>query len=217
MNEPYYTLAQLHTAGVCTSLDLHFARFIRTLGEGGELLELGAGLASNWIGRGHSCLELAALSERTLPVENPPQSGCCPPLAEWLASLRDTGVVGPPGAGTPLILDRTRLYLRRYWGYEYRLALRLLEWARRPAPPLADSNKLRARLARLFESGAQRPDWQKIAAVTALLKPFCVISGGPGTGKTTTVVKILVLLLEQNPALRIVLAAPTGKAAARLQ
>jgi exodeoxyribonuclease V alpha subunit len=61
-------------------------------------------------------------------------------------------------------------------------------------------------------------DWQRLAAAVAALKRFAVISGGPGTGKTTTVVRILALLLEQAPApLRIALAAPTGKAAARMQ
>ncbi|MEW5802028.1 MAG: exodeoxyribonuclease V subunit alpha [bacterium] len=63
------------------------------------------------------------------------------------------------------------------------------------------------------------PDWQKIAALTAVRRMFCVISGGPGAGKTSTVVKVLALLLEQakGKALRIAMAAPTGKAAARLK
>ncbi|MDQ3774096.1 MAG: exodeoxyribonuclease V subunit alpha, partial [Pseudomonadota bacterium] len=65
--------------------------------------------------------------------------------------------------------------------------------------------------------GGVRPDWQKTAAATALLRHLCIVSGGPGTGKTTTVVKVLALLLALHPALRVALAAPTGKAAARLQ
>ena len=67
------------------------------------------------------------------------------------------------------------------------------------------------------QEGGVRPDWQKIAAATALLRRLCIVSGGPGTGKTTTVVKVLALLLALHPALRVALAAPTGKAAARLQ
>ncbi|MDD2336757.1 MAG: exodeoxyribonuclease V subunit alpha, partial [Geobacteraceae bacterium] len=75
-------------------------------------------------------------------------------------------------------------------------------------------------ISRLFrDSTGNGPDWQKIAAASALWSRLCVISGGPGTGKTTTVVKILALFLEQGggDGLRIALAAPTGKAAARLR
>jgi exodeoxyribonuclease V alpha subunit len=83
-----------------------------------------------------------------------------------------------------------------------------------------DEILLKEGLERLFGTGKTEDlDWQKVAAFTSVVKRFCVISGGPGTGKTTTVAKILVLIIEQaSPRkLRIALAAPTGKAAARLQ
>ncbi len=76
---------------------------------------------------------------------------------------------------------------------------------------------MRADLTTLFPSHEDVPDWQRIAAATAVLRRLCVISGGPGTGKTTTVIRILALLLAQQPEIRIALAAPTGKAAARMQ
>ncbi|MBW1899106.1 MAG: AAA family ATPase, partial [Deltaproteobacteria bacterium] len=76
-------------------------------------------------------------------------------------------------------------------------------------------------LSRLFgeEKGRKEPDWQKIAAIVTAHRKFCVISGGPGTGKTTTIVKVMALLLEMNHSkpLKIALAVPTGKAAAKLQ
>ena len=133
--------------------------------------------------------------------------------------LLSSGVVGTPETpgALPLILDNDgRLYLHRYFDYERRLATRLVAAASASetvAPVLKD------RLDELFASNRQneRADWQKLAAALALQKRLTIISGGPGTGKTTTVVNLLACLLEQNPECRIALAAPTGKAAARMQ
>jgi exodeoxyribonuclease V alpha subunit len=129
-------------------------------------------------------------------------------------------VVGRPGEQTPLILDTgNRLYLYRYWRYEQELAAGLRQRAGQRGA-VHDRSALRDGLTRLFApSPPGGPDWQRIAAAVALWSRFTVISGGPGTGKTTTVVKILALLLEQaaDRPLRIALAAPTGKAAARLK
>ncbi len=161
----------------------------------------------------------------------------------WLAALARSPVVAraedcisrptSAEAGTqmfrPLVLDHGGLlYLYRYWDYEKRLAARLLALDR--AAHLG-SDEARAQLLRqLFgeapAASAERndspgsgahPDQQRIAAATALARRLCVISGGPGTGKTATVVKILCALLMLAPELRVALAAPTGKAAARMQ
>ncbi|GAA4015854.1 exodeoxyribonuclease V subunit alpha [Actimicrobium antarcticum] len=136
------------------------------------------------------------------------------------ACLTDSGVTGSPAApgAQPLILDDDdRLYLHRYYDYEQRLARRLMQ--PRAALPQIDP-ALKTRLNNLFApnqaSLAGRPDWQKIGAGLSLLSPLTIISGGPGTGKTTTVVNLLACLLEQNPDCRVALAAPTGKAAARM-
>ncbi|MFC6668905.1 AAA family ATPase [Marinobacterium aestuariivivens] len=120
---------------------------------------------------------------------------------------------------TPLVLDRERLYLYRYWRFECDLAVFL---SRRSEALDTDRVAMKASLQRLFPSvdGAAAPDWQKVAAAVAVSRRFAVISGGPGTGKTTTVIKLLALHIEQQLALgvkpRIRLAAPTGKAAARM-
>lgn len=189
-------------------IDNTFADFLCRLATGGidELRPLAMAL-SRGTGDGHICLHL----DEAVPAME---------VSSTAASLRKTGVVGEPGDHTPLILDKeNRLYLYRYWAYERELAEALRTMAAdRPAE--LDKERVREGLSRLFGSAADAgPDWQKIAAAAALWSRLCVISGGPGTGKTTTVVKILALLLEQSGGdrLRLALAAPTGKAAARLR
>ncbi len=136
-------------------------------------------------------------------------------------ALLASGMVGTPQApdGRPLILDSDgRLYLHRYFDYERRLARCLMEPA--PAGTGATAGSVQGLLDRLFAANAQRlgdrPDWQKIATALALEQRLTIISGGPGTGKTTTVVDLLACALAGSPECRIRLAAPTGKAAARM-
>ena len=123
--------------------------------------------------------------------------------------------------GEPLVLSHGRLYLRRYWRHERRIARAVVARgsARLSIPPAS----ARTWIDRLFAShadGARRPDWQRVAAAVALRGRLTIVTGGPGTGKTHTAARLLVLLaaLSPDPArLRIALAAPTGKAAARLK
>ena len=143
--------------------------------------------------------------------------------AEAFASLRATlqqaTVVGAPGEWKPLILDAAgRLYLYRQWEAEHLLAGELIARAQGLREHV-DLEVLSGGLQRLFPLRTDgTPDEQALAAAIAVLKNFTVICGGPGTGKTTTVVKVLALLLEQSETpLRIALTAPTGKAVARLR
>ncbi|MDR2625878.1 MAG: exodeoxyribonuclease V subunit alpha [Zoogloeaceae bacterium] len=135
------------------------------------------------------------------------------------AALHASGVAGDAASGKPLILDGAgHLYLARYFSAETRLVADLL--ARHRAVPPPPGKAARQMLARLFPAAADAqdaPDEQKRAVALALLRRLTVIRGGPGTGKTFTVARLLACLLAEDPALRIALAAPTGKAAARMQ
>ncbi len=211
----------LHSSGIFSPLDTHFARLVaRLAGDGVSELMLAAALASNHTREGHICVDLARISGK--PVSGTKEGGVpviCPILDDWLESLRQSPVVGEPGEYKPLVLDDdARLYLYRYWDYQDKLARAIRE--RTIDSDAIDLTLLKQGLSSLFpDDKTEKIHWQKVAAFNAVTKKFCVISGGPGTGKTTTVARILALLLEQaSPKkLRISLAAPTGKAAARLQ
>ena len=204
---------------IFSPLDVHFAGLLTRLsGTESEDLFLAAALASQYQGLGHVCCDLSGLAGKRL-VEGEPDSPVCPELEHWSAGLEKERVVGRPGEYKPLILDGPRLYLYRYWEYEKKLLDFLKKRTAVEAAP-ADEAVISGGLIRLFPPpGAEGTDWQQVAALAAVWKNICVISGGPGTGKTFTVAKILALLLEQenSGAKRIALAAPTGKAAARLQ
>ena len=202
-----------------SATDRHFAAFIqREAGSAPPWLGLAVSLASNAVTSGNICLNLADIADTKILVDGSEQR--VPLLGELQEQLVGTGVVGAPGEFKPLVLDGDgRLYLYRYWKYERDLARVIMEKAATPSIDL-DQTLLSEGVQRLFPvSKGEGSDWQKIAAVAAVRKRFCVISGGPGTGKTSTVVKIIALLLEQatESRLRIALAAPTGKAAARLK
>jgi exodeoxyribonuclease V alpha subunit len=213
----------LRASGLFSWLDLHFAAFIaRLAGAGGALeIPLAAALLSRRQRAGHLCLELnhpagsaAAAALADVGIALPEASG-------WAAALKKSDVVGRPGEFAPLILDaRLRLYLHRYWEYQDTIAGALRQRSASIFPDL-DARRLAEGMARLFPPppSPEGTDWQKVAAFAAISRRFAAISGGPGTGKTTTVAKILALLFEQCGAapFRIALAAPTGKAAARLR
>jgi exodeoxyribonuclease V alpha subunit len=163
--------------------------------------------------KGDVCLPLARMvGQRPWPEH----AFSLPALAEWQAQLETSSLVGGDGDFTPLILEHGRLYLARYQAYERQLAEQLL--ARAADLPEVDEAQLSESLTRLFAFNTQQPDWQRLAAAQAVRRKLAVISGGPGTGKTTTVVRLLAALLEQPGCehLAIGLAAPTGKAAARM-
>ncbi|MGN2622758.1 exodeoxyribonuclease V subunit alpha [Stutzerimonas balearica] len=178
-----------------------------------EAVLLAAALCCEALAGGDVCLPLRRLAGRR---PWPEIDLVLPALEAWRAQLEASPLVGGPGAYAPLILDGERLYLARYQAYEQQLAERLL--ARASDAPEVDEACLADSLARLFAFNRQTPDWQRLAAAQAVRRRLAVISGGPGTGKTTTVVRLLAALLEQPDGanLAIGLAAPTGKAAARM-
>jgi exodeoxyribonuclease V alpha subunit len=201
-------------------LGRQFAAYLcRLNGESDAAVAWAARLACQAVAEGQVCLRLAEYAGREILPEESAVPIALPALADWLERLRQSRLVGRPGEFAPLILDAGhRLYLARYWNYEKKLADRLLALAESPCENI-DLPRLRADLDRLFAHNKETPDRQKLAAAVAVLRRFCVISGGPGTGKTSTVVRILAALQAQagDKPLRIALGAPTGKAAARVQ
>jgi len=201
-----------------SSLDHHFADFVtRVEGRRCEGLWVAAALVSSVTGRGHVCLDLAgAAGCGIVPFQPGTAPLLSPPADLWLEQLSGCATVGRPGDYTPLVLDVAgRLYLHRSWDSERRVAegIRI-----RSAVLPGDEARFTAGLDRYFPPAADADDLQRQAALTALSRRFTVISGGPGTGKTTTVARILALLIElaDGAPPRILLAAPTGKAALRL-
>lgn len=216
-------LYQLMEAGQISPLVYYFARFVARGCHDDEdsVVAISAALVCARSQRGDVCVDLEQLSAQPLfditeePAAPVPVG---PPLYQWLKELSAADWVGVAGDVKPLILDGTQLYLGRYWSYETSVTGVLLN--RLEKAPGLDIPLLNQGLQRLFADADNAPgnkiNWQKVSAAIAASRRFAIISGGPGTGKTTTVVKVLALLLEQDPSMHIALAAPTGKAAARL-
>ncbi|MBY0242951.1 MAG: exodeoxyribonuclease V subunit alpha [Burkholderiaceae bacterium] len=241
----------LTQAGQLRRLSGAFARFVATLGPAKPPLLLACVLLSELEGRGHSCLMLADLAGASPAVramlgwsEEDWQAlrAACAPLPKsasgWHAHLHQCDQVWPADDldfGQPLVLDEERLYLRRYWRDETSVARAVRARALRQRE--IDALRVRQWLDILFPPSKEgETDWQKAACAVAVRADLGIITGGPGTGKTYTVARLLALLfatagLERVPAaaltqnlpppassgIRIALAAPTGKAAARLK
>ncbi len=291
------TLQQWAEQGWIRRLDHALARFLADLcPQAPPQVLLAAALLAQLEGRGHTCLPLADLLDDADGLLAWPAVAAVALRAElarwpgtgadWCAALQGCDLVdvddgaAPSGAATgraPLVLRGQRLYLRRYWDFERRVAAQVLQrvatadtpdpaqvrpWldALFPAPepaapaqpawglhaegnaegnaeenaeenaegnaavtpaasPPASRDASRHASPDVMPDGAD-PDWQKIACAVALRGRLAVITGGPGTGKTYTAARLLALLLAVSPQpdrLRVALAAPTGKAAARLR
>lgn len=244
-----HLLAAWVEAGWLRPIDRAVAAFLeRHAPETSPLATLAAVLASHQGSGGHVCLDLAEVIARPdLTLRMPPADPLRPGPADvptprdvldgitveaWHDSLSEHPAVctvtwdEPADAAMdarPLVLvtdARPQLYLRRFWRVEARVADGLGALAARETPEPA--GRIRPVLDALYPAGATSgTDWQKVACALAIRHPFTVVTGGPGTGKTTTVVRLLAALLslQETPAARaprIALCAPTGKAAARL-
>ncbi len=171
-------------------------------------------MLSKKMSEGHVCIDISQNVETELLEGN-----------RWndsLTSVFDASntLVGSPSSAlnTPFILDGNLLYTQRFYKYEIQIASFLQD---RLANSTLDTEAIRAAVSMLQSlypaiADNAKIDWQFVAAVSAIAWPFTIITGGPGTGKTTTISKILQVLLANDTSLRVALAAPTGKAAARM-
>lgn len=171
-------------------------------------------LVSKKLSEGHICLNLddsEVENSRGLLEE------------KWVTTVENSSSTS--GIKQPFVLHNNRLYFQRYFNYETLILQRLQEFI--GAEKKLESARLKAlqqessfikALFNPIQNSIESPktDWQLVAAISAVLNNFTIITGGPGTGKTTTVAKILSILFKVNPKLKVALAAPTGKAAARM-
>jgi exodeoxyribonuclease V alpha subunit len=212
-------LLEFNDAGVLAAADVHVAlRLAGLVGGTDDSALLAAALAVRAPRIGHVFVDLERIHETaTVDVDEPIDLSTLPwpEPSYWIASVEASGLAGPD---RPLVLEGGALYLDRYWREEQQVAGDLESLAG-PAAAL-DAEILADGITRLF-TGESPDARQKQAAAAAVLRRLAVVAGGPGTGKTTTVARIVALLEEQalaagSPPPLVALAAPTGKAAARL-
>ncbi len=210
-------LRAFNQAGVLSAADVHVAQRLSRLGdETDESVLLAVAMAVRAVRFGSVCVELARVREIAAPEDGGADLDW-PPVSDWTEACAHSELVAVGRAGDPsrpLRLVEGLLYLDRYWREEELVRRELDQRAARPV--VVDGAVLSASLARLFPAPAL--DRQRLAAAMTALRTVSVVAGGPGTGKTTAVARVLELLHDQpGPTPRIALAAPTGKAAARLQ
>jgi exodeoxyribonuclease V alpha subunit len=217
-------LHDFNRAGILSAADVHVARRLGAMGgESDEAVLLAVALTVRSTRHGSVVLDLDTAQKTTSPDDEDaeaPEVALAEtevPLswpADWVSRCAASPLVGGPAAGGPLRMVGSRMWLTRYWDQEEQVAAELLSRSAVPPSDL-DPDQLAAGLQRLFPL-TDDADQREAAAVCAVSR-VSVLAGGPGTGKTTTVARLLALLREQQPGWRIALAAPTGKAAARLE
>lgn len=218
-------LDALNRAGVLRALDLSLAQSLQRLAPQTEDTVLaGAALASLAVASGHAGFDPAQAAVLVDPREGP--APILPSADRWRQQLAESSWIARPAADEvaaadrPLVLEGGLLYLRRYREYERRLAAGLCRIAAHPMPEF-DVGTLAPLFARLFPQASGGADRQAQAAALALRRALLLVTGGPGTGKTTTIARLLLLRLAQARAAgaaapRVALAAPTGRAAERM-
>jgi exodeoxyribonuclease V alpha subunit len=214
-------LDDLFRSGALRVLDHALALSLRKLDPATpDLVLAGAALASLAVGQGHAAFDPARPHVLVDGAIDWPDAG------QWRDAFSNSRWINQPDAdepastATPLVLENGLLYLRRYREYEFRLATRLQAMAAQ-ASLAGDISALAPLFETLFPGARSGDDRQAHAAAIALLRTLLLVTGGPGTGKTTTIARLLLLLIAQARAsvdapLRIAMAAPTGRAAERM-
>jgi len=191
-------LEQLKEQGILIDIDLQLYHFFKNLSEKPDEVLLSVVLLSYLYRQGDVCLKVDEMAGTALFTEEE-YSGklIAPDLERWLKALKESDLVDSPGSYKPLILDQSnRLYLQKMWHFENNLAGNIIlksSWNDEKTDPASFTGNLK----KLFsDSEVAGIDWQKVASIAALFNRFTVISGGPGTGKTSTVIRILALLVQ---------------------
>lgn len=210
-------LDTLYDSGLLNDIDRAFGELIHRLSDTRDpWVALAAALVSRASAEGDACLDLAFICKHGIQsAETDRKIPLGISLGQWRNILSSSSVVGNKNDKTPMILDGNRLYLQRYWNYEHQVANAIQN---RCQPLTSEISPTIGKTVptQLMAEG----DPEQLRAVRAALdQRLTVITGGPGTGKTTTIAKIILLLHHPESVKRpdIVLAAPTGKAAARMQ
>lgn len=218
-----------HACGWIRALDINFARYLYSQ-TGDERSAVIAGLVSYQLGRGHPRLDLMQCwDDPELTLALPPERFSGPLARDAIRPSALIALLGSletvrkhlqqssttVGDDSPLVVAADCVYLRRYWNYEQRIKQGLARLMAQATMP--DDAVLRRLLTQLFGESDNAISWQRVACALATRSAFSIITGGPGTGKTYTVVRLIATLqaLSDRPV-RIKLAAPTGKAAARM-
>lgn len=212
-------IKQIKSFGTFSDLDISFAHFIHRISDKKPPELFWSTLLLSYVSssEGHVCLDLEFVN-CLFPQENEIKKKPALPPAEKLSKiLTQCSVVGIPGEFCPLILDGLLLYLHKFWHYENGISEKLNALSEKTIET-SDPDCLLKLLDTYFPQEKKEINWQRIAAFVAATRQLCITTGGPGTGKTTAVIQIIVLLLEleKEKKLRVAVAAPTGKAAARL-
>lgn len=234
--QPDDLVQQFHEAGALDPAAVQFSRqALRLAGADDDLLGLAVALAVRQVMGGSACVDLGAIQSQVtaelLSPEGEPRDAAVASVADlpwpepdaWLSALRDHDAVA--GAEEPInarlfrLVDRL-FYLERWWAFEDAIVRRLAARQATPSPEV-EAGDLKVALDAVFDRaglGPDEPDLQRAAAESAATSWTSIIAGGPGTGKTATVARVLSVLarLSEQP-LTVALAAPSGKAAARLE
>lgn len=204
-------LEELQKKDKISLLELEFGRFLYSLASENSYLSIISGMicVQEQIS-GHICTRIDDILSNFIYKPLFEHEVTRESLSEELLS---TTFVGKPGENQPLILEGDKLYLQKFWKYELELADFLLQKSKITHSINLESRNL---VDNIFDEDSSKGNNQKTAVLLSLLKDLVIISGGPGTGKTFTVKKIIEVLNQKNPGINIALSTPTGKAAQRL-
>jgi len=223
-----FSIDDIKSTGCFDDIDIHMADFLSSIsGERSPSFYLICSFLSNRLSSGDLCLFLDEIAEKPLSSffednEIDISKIIFPSLDEIINLLKRNGIAGGEGDYLPLILDsKKRLYFHKYYSYENLLSESINGLLNNKILPPNISDVKETFVLLFPRPQSPEVDWQSVAAYSALSGGITVVSGGPGTGKTSTVVKILALIAEskikRGEGVSISLSAPTGKAAARLR